>query len=75
PSSWSNLLNVDGSRFSFLSIPLDDVQRLSIRPFKWLRYVLYCICGARGNLYARLGDPPVEQRVGRSRYILLRAFG
>ncbi|KAH8994522.1 hypothetical protein EDB92DRAFT_1943833 [Lactarius akahatsu] len=53
-------LNVDGSRFPFLSIPLDDVQRLSIRPFKWLRYVLYSICGARGDLYARLGDPPVD---------------
>ncbi|KAH9036199.1 hypothetical protein EDB85DRAFT_2288403 [Lactarius pseudohatsudake] len=53
-------LNVGGSPFSFLSIPLDDVQRLSIRPFKWLRYVLYSICGARGDLYARLGDPPVD---------------
>ncbi|KAH9050883.1 hypothetical protein EDB83DRAFT_2676602 [Lactarius deliciosus] len=53
-------LNVDGSRFPFLSIPLDDVQRLSTRPFKWLRYVLYCICGARGDLYARLGGPPVD---------------
>ncbi|KAH8994519.1 hypothetical protein EDB92DRAFT_286656 [Lactarius akahatsu] len=53
-------LNVDGFPFSFLSIPLDDVQRLSIRPFKWLRYVLYSICGARGDLYARLGDPPVD---------------
>ncbi|KAH8994526.1 hypothetical protein EDB92DRAFT_1815046 [Lactarius akahatsu] len=59
-ASWSKSIYVDDSRFPFLSIPLDDVQRLSIRPFKWLRYVLYSICGARGNLYARLGDPPVD---------------
>ncbi|KAH9172519.1 hypothetical protein EDB89DRAFT_1851085 [Lactarius sanguifluus] len=53
-------LNVDGSQLSFLSIPLDDVQRLSIRPFKWLRYVMYCICGARGDLSASQGGPPVD---------------
>ncbi|KAH9174866.1 hypothetical protein EDB89DRAFT_1848422 [Lactarius sanguifluus] len=45
-------LNFEGSRFSFLSIPLSDVQGLSIRPFKWLRYVTYSIRGARGDLYA-----------------------
>ncbi len=44
-------LNVDGSQSSFLSIPLSDIQRLSFRPFKWLRYVMYSICGARGDLY------------------------
>jgi hypothetical protein len=53
-------LNVDGSHHSFLSIPLDDFRRLSIRPFKWLRYVLYCICGARGDLSASQGAPPVD---------------
>ncbi|KAH9022934.1 hypothetical protein EDB84DRAFT_1274435, partial [Lactarius hengduanensis] len=53
-------LNVDGSQLSFLSIPLDDVRRLSTRPFKWLRYVLYCICGARGDLSASQGGPPVD---------------
>ncbi|KAH8988298.1 hypothetical protein EDB86DRAFT_2051219 [Lactarius hatsudake] len=53
-------LNVDGSQLSFLSIPPDDVRRLSIRPFKWLRYALYCICGARGGLSASQGGPPVD---------------
>jgi hypothetical protein len=53
-------LNVDGSQHSFLSIPLDDVRRLSIRPFKWLRYVLYCICGACGDLSVSQGGPPVD---------------
>ncbi|KAI9438933.1 hypothetical protein H4582DRAFT_2128507 [Lactarius indigo] len=53
-------LDVDGSQRSFLSIPLDDIRRLSTRPFKWLRYVLYCICGARGDLSAVHGGPPVD---------------
>ncbi|KAI9438928.1 hypothetical protein H4582DRAFT_1877448, partial [Lactarius indigo] len=53
-------LDVDGSQRSFLSIPFDDIGRLSIRPFKWLRYVLYCICGARGDLSAEHGGPPVD---------------
>ncbi|KAH8995966.1 hypothetical protein EDB92DRAFT_1844190 [Lactarius akahatsu] len=53
-------LNVDGSQFSFLSIPLDDVRRLSISPFKWLRYILHCICGACGDLSALQGGPPVD---------------
>ncbi|KAH9036197.1 hypothetical protein EDB85DRAFT_2288402 [Lactarius pseudohatsudake] len=53
-------LSVHESQVSFLSIPLADVQRLAIRPFKWLRYVMYSICGARGDLYATLDGPPVD---------------
>ncbi|KAH9050889.1 hypothetical protein EDB83DRAFT_1346785 [Lactarius deliciosus] len=53
-------LSVDESQVSFLSIPLADVQRLAIRPFKWLRYVMYSICGAHGDLYATLDGPPVD---------------
>ncbi|KAI9465837.1 hypothetical protein BJY52DRAFT_1143807 [Lactarius psammicola] len=53
-------LNVHGSRFSFLSVPLSDVQKVTIHPFKWLRFVMYSICGARGDLYATLDGPPVE---------------
>ncbi|KAH9174872.1 hypothetical protein EDB89DRAFT_1948327 [Lactarius sanguifluus] len=53
-------LSVHESQLSFLSIPLADVQRLAIRPFKWLRYVMYSICGARGDLYATLDGPPVD---------------
>ena len=33
-----------------LSIPLDDIQRLSIRPLKWLRFVTFAVCGATGEL-------------------------
>jgi hypothetical protein len=53
-------LNLHGSQVSFLSIPDSDVQRLSIRPFKWLRYVMFSICGARGDLSATPDGPPVD---------------
>ena len=44
----------------FLSVPLSDVKRLAIRPFKWLRFVMFCICGARGDLSATPDGPPVN---------------
>ena len=45
---------------SFLSIPIKDVKRLSVRPFKWLRFVVYCICGAPGQISAKARGDPVE---------------
>ncbi|KAI9467417.1 hypothetical protein BJY52DRAFT_1238401 [Lactarius psammicola] len=53
-------LNVDGSPVLFLSIPDSDVQRLSIHPFRWLRFVVFSICGARGCLSATPDGPPVD---------------
>ncbi|KAI0252791.1 hypothetical protein BJV78DRAFT_1281379 [Lactifluus subvellereus] len=53
-------LNVHGSQVPFLSIPDSDVRRLSIHPFKWLRYVMFCICGARGDLSATPDGTPVD---------------
>ncbi|KAI0256171.1 hypothetical protein BJV78DRAFT_1169751 [Lactifluus subvellereus] len=50
-------LNVHGSQVHFLTIPDSDVQRLSIHPFKWLRYVMFCVCGARGHLSATPDSP------------------
>jgi len=29
-----------------LSIPRTDVERLAAFPFRWLRYVMFTICGA-----------------------------
>ena len=52
-------LNVDGSPVSLLTIPNSEAERLSIRPFKWLRYVMYSICGARGDLSATPDGPSV----------------
>jgi hypothetical protein len=45
---------------SFLRIPIKDVKRLSVRPFKWLRFVMYCICGAPGEISATTHGAPVE---------------
>ncbi|KAH0826930.1 hypothetical protein J3R83DRAFT_4536 [Lanmaoa asiatica] len=46
----------------FLSIPNSDVEMLSNRPFCWLRYIMFSICGARGDLFRTLGatDVPVD---------------
>jgi hypothetical protein len=49
-----------GSEVPFLSIPLADVQRLSICPFKWLRFVLFAICGTAGELSATPDGKPVD---------------
>ena len=46
--------------FSFLSIPPSDVARLSIRPLKWLRFVTFTICGARGDLSTNPNGPPIN---------------
>ncbi|KAH9050864.1 hypothetical protein EDB83DRAFT_2226420 [Lactarius deliciosus] len=53
-------LNVDGSTFLFLSIPDSDVRRLSIYPFKWLRFVVFSVCGARGRLSTTPGGPAIH---------------
>ncbi|KAH9046785.1 hypothetical protein EDB84DRAFT_601098 [Lactarius hengduanensis] len=53
-------LNVDKSTFLFLSIPDSDVQRLSIYPFKWLRFVTFSVCGARGCLSTTPDGPPIN---------------
>ncbi|KAI9450077.1 hypothetical protein F5148DRAFT_987257 [Russula earlei] len=42
---------------SFLSIPHGDIERLAIFPFRWIRYVMYAICGARGDLTIPDGSP------------------
>lgn len=53
-------LNIHGSQAPFLSIPNSDVERLSQSPFKWLRYVMFSICGAPGDLSAMPNGPPVD---------------
>lgn len=30
--------------------PPSDIERLSLRPLKWLRFVICTVCGARGDL-------------------------
>ncbi|KAH9980904.1 hypothetical protein BGW80DRAFT_1267112 [Lactifluus volemus] len=50
----------DGTPKSFLLIPQSDIQRLAIYPFRWLRYVMFAICGARGDLSTTPEGPYVN---------------
>ena len=34
-----------------LAIPLEDIDRLALRPLKWLRFVTFTVVGARGHLF------------------------
>ena len=60
----ANMVNVylpiDNQQILALSIPLDDFERLSLRPVKWLRFLLFAICGVRGDLATTPNGPPVD---------------
>src|ERR1700723_4814111 len=53
-------LKVEDQQVPALSIPLSDIQRLSIRPLKWLRFVTFAFCGAHGDLSPTPDGPPVD---------------
>ncbi len=53
-------LSFHEAQISFLSIPLSDVERLSVFSFRWIRYVMFTICGARGDLSTTPKGPPVD---------------
>jgi hypothetical protein len=44
----------------FLSIPHSDIERLAVSPFRWIRYVMFTICGAPGDLSSTPDGPPVD---------------
>ncbi|KAH9959992.1 hypothetical protein BC827DRAFT_428419 [Russula dissimulans] len=44
----------------FLSIPKGDLRLMSLKPHRWMTYVMIAICGAEGDLTERLEGPPVE---------------
>ena len=50
-------LSTDEMRISFLSIPCSDIERLAVLPFQWIRYVMFAICGARGDLCTTPNGP------------------
>ena len=52
-------LSIDEMRISFLSIPCSDIERLAVLPFQWIRYVMFAICGARGDLCTTPNGPAV----------------
>ena len=43
-------LPTDRGQVLALTIPFSDIERLSVRPVKWLRFVTFAICGVRGHL-------------------------
>jgi len=50
----------NGGQSPFLSIPKGDIQRLTLSPHKWLRFVMFTICGAHGVLSTVPQGPPVD---------------
>ena len=53
-------LSFDGNHVSFLLIPHSDIERLAVFPFRWIRYVMFTICGARGGLLTTPNGPSVD---------------
>jgi len=53
-------LSFDEAQISFLSIPRSDIERLAVFPFRWIRYVMFAICGAPGDLCTIPRGPPVD---------------
>ena len=53
-------LSFDGNHVSFLSIPRSAIERLAVFPFRWIRYVMFTICGARGHLLTKPNGPSVD---------------
>jgi hypothetical protein len=54
------LSGADGGHVLALSIPTSDIQRLSIKHVKWLRYVTFAVCGAFGHLSETPGGHAVD---------------
>ena len=44
-------VKVDNQWIHALVIPLEDIERLSLRPLKWLRFVVFTVVGAKGHLF------------------------
>jgi hypothetical protein len=56
-----NIFLEDGNAQAlFLSIPRGDIERLSLFPHKWLKFVMFSICGTHGVLSATPQGQPVE---------------
>ena len=53
-------LSVDEKQIPFLSIPRSDIERLAVSPFRWIRYTMFAVCGARGDLLATPNGPAVN---------------
>jgi hypothetical protein len=61
-------LSFHETQISFLSIPRSDIDRLALFPFRWMRYVMFTICGARGDLSSTPNGPPVNYDVDNTEF-------
>ena len=43
-----------------LAIPASDINRLALRPVKWIRFVAFAICGVSGHLSTTPNGPPLD---------------
>jgi len=50
----------NGFSAKLLSIPNDDIDHLSVRPLKWFRFTMFCICGARGHIVTGVDGAVVD---------------
>ncbi|EDQ99804.1 uncharacterized protein LACBIDRAFT_334685 [Laccaria bicolor S238N-H82] len=53
-------LPIEDRQILALSIPFVDIERLSLRPVKWLRSLVFTVCGVRGDLSTTPNGPPVD---------------
>ena len=53
-------LPIEDRQILALSIPPVDIERLCLRPVKWLRFLIVTICGVRGDLATTPNGPPVD---------------
>lgn len=47
-----------------LTIPVEDIKRLALRPLKWIRFVAFAIVGARGHLHTSPERELVDYETG-----------
>lgn len=43
-----------------LSIPRECIERFTLRPLMWLRFVTFAVCGAKGHISATQGGEIVD---------------
>jgi hypothetical protein len=53
-------LSIFEKQIYFLSIPRSDIERLAVSPFRLIRYVMFAICGAHGDLSTTPNGPAVD---------------
>jgi hypothetical protein len=53
-------LKFEHQHILLLSVPFSDIQRLTLRPIKWLRFVTFAICGVHGDLSATPNGPAAD---------------